>query len=50
MAAFLQINYKAAEIKTSWFPLRHGDSFPDLPATGIKSESDFGHLRGLGGE
>jgi hypothetical protein len=28
-------------------PLRHGDSFPDLPATGIKSENDLLSLSGV---
>jgi len=40
-------NYKPLRYKTFVVPLRHGDSFSDLPATGIKSESDFGHLSGV---
>jgi hypothetical protein len=33
--------------KTFVVPLRHGDSFPDLPATGIKSESDLASVSGV---
>ena len=33
--------------KTFVVPLRHGDSFPELPATGIKSESDLVGLSGV---
>jgi eukaryotic-like serine/threonine-protein kinase len=32
--------------KTFILPLRHGESFPKLPATGIKSESDLAHWKG----
>jgi len=35
----------SADYKTFIVPLHHGESFPDLPAEGIKSESDLGHLR-----
>jgi len=37
----------SSEIKTFVVPLRHGESFPDLPASGIKSESDVAHLHGV---
>ncbi len=37
----------SSEYKTFVVPLRHGETFPDLPATGIESESDLAHLRGV---
>jgi len=37
----------SSEYKTFVIPLRHGETFPDLPATGIESESDLAHLRGV---
>jgi Tol biopolymer transport system component len=37
----------SSEYKTFVVPLHHGQTFPDLPATGIKSESDVAHLRGV---
>jgi hypothetical protein len=37
----------SADFRTFIVPLRHGDSFPELPAAGIKSESDLAHLRGV---
>lgn len=33
--------------KTFVVPLHPGESFPDLPAAGIKSESDLAHVRGV---
>jgi len=36
-----------SDFKTFVVSLRHGEMFPDLPATGIKSESDVAHLRGV---
>ncbi len=36
-----------SDFKTFVVPLRHAEMFPDLPATGIKSESDVAHLRGV---
>ena len=33
--------------KTFVVPLRHGDNFPGLPATGIKSENDLASLSGV---
>jgi serine/threonine protein kinase len=33
--------------KTFVVPLHHGDSFPELPTTGIKSDSDLTHLSGV---
>jgi fermentation-respiration switch protein FrsA (DUF1100 family) len=38
---------ESSEYKTFVVPLSHGDSFPDLPFAGIKSESDVAHLRGV---
>jgi hypothetical protein len=35
---------KADNYKTFVIPLNHGESFPKLPATGIKSESDISRL------
>ncbi len=37
----------SANYKTFIVPLRHGKSFPDLPPTGIKSESDLTRLNGV---
>jgi hypothetical protein len=37
----------SADFRTFIVPLRHGDSFPELPAAGIKSESDLAHFRGV---
>jgi eukaryotic-like serine/threonine-protein kinase len=36
-----------SDFKTFVVPLRNGKTFPELPATGIKSESDVAHLRGV---
>jgi serine/threonine protein kinase/Tol biopolymer transport system component len=36
-----------SDFKTFVIPLRLGEMFPDLPATGIKSESDVAQLRGV---
>jgi eukaryotic-like serine/threonine-protein kinase len=36
-----------SDFKTFVVPLRQGEMFPELPATGIKSESDVAHLRGV---
>ena len=33
--------------KTFAIPLRQGESFPDLPPSGVKSEADLAHLRGV---
>jgi Tol biopolymer transport system component len=35
------------KFKTLIVPLEHGRDFPDLPDTGIRSESDLAHVRGL---
>ncbi len=37
----------SANYKTFIVPLRHGESSPDLPPTGIKSESDLTRLNGV---
>jgi hypothetical protein len=37
----------SANYKTFIIPLRHGESFPDLPPTGIKSDSDLARLNGV---
>lgn len=33
--------------KTFVVPLHRGESFPDLPAAGIKSEGDLAHIKGV---
>jgi serine/threonine protein kinase/Tol biopolymer transport system component len=37
----------SADFRTFIVPLHHGDSFPELPAAGIKSDSDLVHLHGV---
>jgi eukaryotic-like serine/threonine-protein kinase len=37
----------SSDFKTFIVPLRTGESFPDLPAGGVQSESDLAHLRGV---
>jgi len=37
----------SANYKTFIVPLRHGETFPDLPRTGIMSESDLTRLNGV---
>jgi Tol biopolymer transport system component len=49
---FLYIGFPSGNVpsgvfKTFVIPLRHGHSFPNLPATGIKSESDLSSLSGV---
>jgi Tol biopolymer transport system component len=43
----LPVGRAAGNYKTFIVPLHHGDSFPDLPATGIKTETDLTHLSGV---